>query len=276
MAAVIEVERERFAVVAGGRRLMVEELRPAPGRPDGGPTLVFLHEGLGCIPVWRDVPRRLCARLGLPGIVYDRWGYGGSDPLDRPRRPRYLHDEAELFLPALLDALGVDRVVLVGHSDGGTIALLNAAAHPHRVEALATIAAHVLVEEETLAGIREAVAAFERGDLAPRLRRYHGERTEAVFRAWADTWLSPGFRDWNVQDRLPRVTAPVLVVQGGADVYGTARQMDAIAAGARGPAEPLLLPGLGHAPHLEAKEPVLAALVAFVEKALAEPGRRRT
>lgn len=264
------IERERFTAVAAGRRLAVETLRPADARDDG-PPLVFLHEGLGCIAMWRDVPATLCARLGLPGIVYDRWGYGGSEPFDRSRHARYLHDEAELFLPALLDALGIDRpVVPVGHSDGGTIALLHAAAFPHRVQALVTIAAHVFVEEVTLAGIREAVAGYERGDLARRLARRHGERTEAVFRAWADTWLAPWFRDWNVEDRLHLVEAPALVVQGEADAYGTPLQVEAIVRGISEPAQALLLPGLGHAPHLEAPDRVLDAVAAFLEPALCD------
>jgi pimeloyl-ACP methyl ester carboxylesterase len=262
------MERERLTVEAAGRRLAVERLTP-DGSSGTGPTLVFLHEGLGSIGLWKDIPDRLAGRLGLPALVYDRWGHGGSEPFDGARTARYLHDEAELFLPALLDALGVAEVALVGHSDGGTIALLHAAAFPERTRALVAVAAHVLVEDVSLAGIRAAVGAYERGDLRRRLARQHGERTDAVFRAWADTWLAPWFRGWNVEDALPRIRAPVLVVQGEADPYGTRRQVDAIAAGVAGPCRTLLLPGLGHAPHHEARDAVVDALASFLAEALA-------
>jgi pimeloyl-ACP methyl ester carboxylesterase len=174
-----------------------------------------------------------------------------------------------VFLPALLDALA-STAGRAGRATatGGTIALLHAAACPHRVAALVTIAAHVFVEEVSLAGIRATVSSYERGDLARRLARRHGAGTEAMFRAWADTWLAPWFRDWNVEDRLPLVEAPALVVQGEADAYGTPRQVEAIVRGVSGPARPLLLPGLGHAPHLEATEAVLDAVAGFVEEAV--------
>jgi pimeloyl-ACP methyl ester carboxylesterase len=261
------MERERLTLEAAGRRLAVERLTPEGAA--AGPALVFLHEGLGSIAAWKDVPARLARRLGLPAVVYDRWGYGGSEPLEGERTDRYLHDEAERFLPALLDGLGIGEAALVGHSDGGTIALLHAASFPERVRAVVAIAAHVDVEEAALEGIRAAVAAHGRGELRRWLERQHGGEAERVFRAWADTWLAPWFRGWSIVDALPRITAPVLVVQGGADAYATRRQVDAIAAGVAGPCRTLVPPGLGHAPHLEAPEAVLDAAAAFLGEALA-------
>ena len=259
-----KVGRERRTVEVAGRRLAVEELRPA--EVTAGPALVLLHEGLGSIAMWRDIPDRLAAKLGLRTVVYDRWGYGGSDPLEGTRGKGYLHEEAELFLPGLLDALGIGEAALVGHSDGGTIALLFAAAFPERVRAQAVIAAHVFVEEAALAGIRDAVAAYREGGLARRLARHHGDKTDAVFRAWADTWLAPWFRDWNIEDRLPRIKAPTLVVQGASDPYGGEAQLEAIMRGLGGPKEALLLPGMGHSPHLEAPERVVEAVAGFLAR----------
>lgn len=263
------IGRQRRTVEVAGRRLAVEELRPA--ETAAGPALVLLHEGLGSIAMWRDIPARLATKLRLRTVVYDRWGYGGSDRLEGTRGKGYLHDEAEVFLPGLLDALGIGETALVGHSDGGTIALLFAAAFPERVRAQAVIAAHVFVEDAALAGIREAVAAYREGGLARRLARHHGDKTDSVFRAWADTWLAPWFRDWNIEDRLPRIKAPTLVVQGAADPYGGEAQLEAIMRGLGGPKEALLLPGMGHVPHLEAPEQVGAAVAGFLARHLGTP-----
>lgn len=260
------VERMALSVEVLGRELAVERLRPDAAAE--GPTLVFLHEGLGCIALWRDVPARLSQRLGLPAIVYDRRGHGRSAPFPGPRGLRYLHEEAEEQLPALLQALGIGEAVPVGHSDGGTIALLFAAAFPERTRALVTLAAHVFVEDITLEGIEEAARAYEAGELASRLRRHHGEKTDALFRAWADTWRAPWFRGWNVEDRLPRVRAPALVIQGEDDRYGTALQVEAIARGLGGPCRTLMLEGVGHAPHLEAPDAVIDATASFVGSSL--------
>lgn len=227
--------------------------------------MVFLHEGLGCIAMWKDFPARLCERLGCEGVVYDRWGYGRSEAFDRPRTVRYLHDEAELFLPEVLDALAVPRALLFGHSDGGTIALLFAAAHPERTAALVTEAAHVFVEEVTLAGIKAAGEAYATTDLPRRLARYHGEKTDGVFKAWYDTWLSPEFRSWNIEAALPRITAPILILQGAEDEYGTPSQVEAIARGVGGPATSAILPGCAHVPHLQAPDLVLDRVAAFVD-----------
>jgi pimeloyl-ACP methyl ester carboxylesterase len=263
------VERKRAVIKAGGRELAVQVLRPEDCAP--GPTLVFLHEGLGSIALWRDFPTRLCTTLGLPGLVYDRWGHGGSEPLDRPRTLRYLHEEAALFLPEVLAACGVARPVLIGHSDGGTIALLFAARLPDVPVALVTEAAHVFVEDLTVAGIRAAGRAFAETDLPARLARYHGEKTGTLFGAWHDRWLSPDFRSWNIAAEIAAVTCPVLVLQGEADQYGTPAQVEAIARGVAGPTETALLPGIGHAPHQEAPDRVLALIADFLRRHLA-PG----
>jgi pimeloyl-ACP methyl ester carboxylesterase len=266
------VQRERSTIKAAGRRLAVQRLRP-----DGamaGPPLLFLHEGLGCVAMWKDFPSRLCARLGLEGVCYDRWGHGLSEPLDRPRDARYLHDEALVFLPEVLRGLGIEHAALFGHSDGGTIALLFAAAFPQAAAALVTEAAHVFVEEETLAGIRAAVGTYATTDLPARLARYHGDKTGGLFRAWHETWLSPAFRDWNIEAELPRIGCPSLLLQGEADEYGTAAQVETIARGVAGPVETGLLPGCGHAPHLQAADAVLERAARFLERHLArEIGR---
>lgn len=256
------MQAERSTIKAAGRGLAVTRLKP--DGPRDGPPLVFLHEGLGCTALWRDFPAALCARLGWEGVVYDRWGHGRSEPFDRPRHAGYLDDEAEVFLPALLDALAIPRCALFGHSDGGTIALLFAAAHPGRAAALVTEAAHVFVEELTLAGVRAAGEAYRTTDLPRRLARYHGERTESVFRGWHDTWLSPGFRGWNVEAALPRVASPLLVLQGAEDEYGTEAQVEAIGRGARGPVETAILPACAHVPHRQARAAVLERAAAFL------------
>ena len=261
------MERNRAVIKAAGRGLAVQWLRPEACAAE--PTLVFLHEGLGSIALWRDFPTRLCARLGLPGLVYDRLGHGQSEPLDRPRDLRYLHDEAERFLPEVLAACGVDRPVLIGHSDGGTIALLFAARFPDLPVAVVTEAAHVFVEDITVDGIRAAGRAFADTDLPSRLARYHGEKTETLFRAWHDRWLSPDFRSWNIAAEIAAVTCPVLVLQGEADQYGTRAQVEAIARGVAGPAEAVLLPGIGHAPHHEAPDGVLDLIDGFLRRQLA-------
>ena len=257
-----ELRARTFAVRAGKHTLQAMTVAPA-GETADRPTLVLLHEGLGSIAQWRDFPHQLAAATGLPALVYDRVGHGGSGPLTAAREAHYLHQEAEESLPAVLEACGVAAPLLVGHSDGGTIALLYAAVFPDNPCAVVTEAAHVFVEDVTLAGIRAAVEAYESGDLRDRLARHHGERTGPMFRGWSDTWLSPGFRHWNIEAALPHIRCPLLAIQGEDDEYATPAQLRAIAAGAPG-AETLLLPGCGHTPHHQARERVLQAIVRFV------------
>ncbi|POZ60087.1 alpha/beta fold hydrolase [Chromobacterium alticapitis] len=227
------------------------------------PCLVFLHEGLGCDAMWKDFPDQLCRATASPGLVYDRQGYGKSDPLSRPRAIHYLHEYALVELPLLLQSLLPDRdYILVGHSDGGSIALLHAAEQPARLKGVIAVAAHVFVEDLTLAGIRQARDAWHAGKLAG-LARHHGDKTEALFHAWADTWLSPGFAHWNIEYALPSISSPLLAMQGAGDQYGSAAQLDAIAGQSRRGRQ-ALLPDCGHSPHLESPQAALAAMADFI------------
>ncbi len=260
----VPVHRHRFDLHAAGHRLHAERL--SPPHAVAGPSLVFLHEGLGSIGQWRHFPAELCARTGLPGLVYERWGHGQAEPLTGPRPDGYLEREARDSLPEVLATCGiVEPPILFGHSDGASIALLFAAAHPKRVRAVIGEAAHVFIENVCLDGIRQAVAAYEQGPVRDGLRRYHGANTEILFRGWCDTWLRPTRRHWNVEAQLPRIVCPTLIIQGADDEYATRAQVDAIAVGVSGPTEILWLPACGHVPHHQAREPVLDAAARFID-----------
>jgi pimeloyl-ACP methyl ester carboxylesterase len=224
------------------------------------PTLVFLHEGLGSVDLWRDFPDKLAAASGRRAFIYSRAGHGRSDVPDGPRTSRFMHDEALDVLPGLLAAHGIERPILVGHSDGASIALIHAAQHP--VTALVLLAPHVFVEDISVASIVEARETFESTDLRERMARYHRD-AERTFRLWNDVWLAPEFRDWNIEDVLPGVTAPALLIQGEHDQYGTLAQVEAVRDGVSGPTELVVL-DCQHAPHLEAPEETLEAAARFV------------
>ena len=253
-----------FDLSVGDHALRVRTIASVDAAAAHRPTLVFLHDSLGCITTWRAFPETLAAALGCDALVYDRRGYGASSPFGpEPRTPRYLEEEAEV-LARVLDACRIPEAVLFGHSDGGSIALVAAARRPEVVRAVVTEGAHVFVEERTLAGIREARATLRTTDLRERLRRHHGERTDGVTSAWIDVWLSPGFRDWSIESYLPRIRCPVLVLQGTDDEYGTPAQVRAIAKGVAGPARAQLIPGVGHTPHRAAPDEVLRLATAFL------------
>ncbi|PKP67441.1 MAG: alpha/beta hydrolase, partial [Alphaproteobacteria bacterium HGW-Alphaproteobacteria-5] len=226
-AASEKADRRRLVIHDGRYRLPVEIIEP-PVRSTGttGPMLVFLHEGLGSIAQWRDFPFAVSLAAHLSAVVYERGGYGNADPLDGPRSIRYIHEEALQSLPEVLRQLQIEDAILIGHSDGGSIALIFAALWPQKVRGIITEAAHVFVEDSTLAGIREAVNQYDSTDLPERLLRYHGSNTEAAFRGWSETWLSPAFRDWNIEEYLPGVRCPVLAIQGRDDEYGTPAQVE--------------------------------------------------
>lgn len=229
------------------------------------PVLVFLHEGLGCIELWRDFPEKICNATGLNGIVYDRLGHGKSDPLPQHRTPAYLHDEALIYLPPFLEKTGVDNPFFIGHSDGGTIALLYAAQHPGRTAGFITEAAHVFLEDITVRGIQKAVEAYESGKLKKGLIKYHGDKTDALFYGWAYTWLSPEFRHWNIVDELKSIYAPSLIIQGNDDEYGTEKQVDAIVNTVQGETEKCIIPECGHVPHHQAGDAVTERMVEFIK-----------
>ena len=227
------------------------------------PVLVFLHEGLGCTAMWRDFPARLCAATGCEGLVYDRRGYGQSSPLGAARGIHYLHGYALNELPAVLAALLPERDYwLVGHSDGGSIALIHAAERPARLRGVITEAAHVFVEAVTLEGIRAAREAWEAGKLKG-LQHFHGDKTVNIFAAWADTWLEPSFAYWNIEYLLPAIACPVLALQGSGDQYGSAAQLAAIA-GKTPHGQQQMLPACGHTPHAEAADATLDAMRRFI------------
>jgi pimeloyl-ACP methyl ester carboxylesterase len=227
------------------------------------PTLVFLHEGLGSIDLWRGVPIEVAHAVGgAPVLTYARHGHGASGPARMPRPVSYMHREADVVLPAVLDEFDVERPVLIGHSDGASISLL-AAGGGIAVSALVCLAPHVFVEPESIAGIERARDTFESGGMVDRMRRYHRDPS-ATFRGWNDVWLSDEFRSWNIEDRLAGITAPVLAIQGRDDQYGTLAQLDAIEAGVSGGFDRLVLAGVGHSPHVEARSDVVLAIAGFL------------
>jgi benzoate-CoA ligase len=230
--------------------------------PSADRTLVFLHEGLGSISLWKDFPQRLARASGCNALVYSRHGNGFSDPLAGPRLPDYMHREALDVLPELLDRLAIRKPILFGHSDGASIAVIHAAAHP--VTGVILLAPHVFVEDLAVKSIRAAKIAYETADLRPRLARHHGD-VERTFRGWNDIWLHDDFRAWNIEECLPALRCPVLAIQGADDEYGTFEQIDRIAAKADG-VEVCKLPDCRHSPHRDQPDAVIGAAVRFIRR----------
>jgi pimeloyl-ACP methyl ester carboxylesterase len=249
----------------GGRRLEVVDL---PGDP-GEDALVMLHEGLGSVSAWRGFPEALQQATSRRVIVFSRFGHGRSDPPPAPRTPAFFHEEALVVLPEVLRLLGVERPILVGHSDGASIGLVHAAANP--VRGLVLLAPHVFVEDVTLAAIRDTRERFETTDLRERLARHHDD-PDVAFRNWCDVWLDPAFRSWTLERDAERVSCPVLLVQGADDPYGTLEQLDRIEARVEGPVRRLVV-SAGHSPHRDTPAQVVREIALFVEE-LAGVARR--
>jgi pimeloyl-ACP methyl ester carboxylesterase len=249
----------------GDRQL---EYRVWRSRADAAPSLVLLHEGLGCVGLWGDFPARLAAATGRTILAYSRTGYGGSSPVALPRPLDYVQREARDCLPRVLDAIGFERGALVGHSDGASIAAIHAGALcDPRVRALSLMAPHFIVEDMTVAAIARAREAYAAGDLCRKLTRWHAN-VDVAFRGWNDAWLDPKFREWDITACLPAITAPVQLIQGDADPYGSVRQIDVARTALPAPPDVALLPGVGHAPHKEAPETTLEHIRRFVSPLL--------
>jgi pimeloyl-ACP methyl ester carboxylesterase len=229
---------------------------------DGRRALVLLHEGLGSVGLWRDFPGRLNEATGRRVVAFSRFGHGRSEPPPRPRTPAFFHEEALEVLPDVLEQVGASEPILVGHSDGASIALIHAGHHP--VTGIALLAPHVFVEDVTVAEIRVARERYTEGGLRDRMARHHDD-VDAAFWGWCDVWLDPAFRDWSLEADAERVRCPTLLIQGVEDPYGTLEQLDRIQARVRGPVQRVEVPG-GHSPHLDAAEPVLASLAEFVDR----------
>lgn len=250
----------RVTVTAGGRKLDGLCMGPPP---QAGPVIVMLHEGLGSIEMWKDFPERVADATGHGVFVYSRAGYGQSDPADLPLPVDYMTREAVDVLPDILDAIGGDSVVLFGHSDGATIAAIHAGSvSDSRVRGLILMAPHFFTEKGGLEAIAAAKTAFEEGDLAEKLARYHRDATGA-FRGWNDAWLDPKFHDWNVADAIDHWRIPVLAIQGRDDEYGTLAQIEEIEERIYSPLEVAILDDCGHAPHRDRPDETLAAIAEF-------------
>jgi pimeloyl-ACP methyl ester carboxylesterase len=222
----------------------------------------MLHEGLGCVSMWRDFPSRLSSATRRRVLVLSRYGYGRSEPLEQPRTPAYLHDEALVSLPELLDRLELHAPLLFGHSDGASIALIHAASSGRRIAGIVALAPHVKVEDISVESIRAARDKFLYGNLRARLSRHH-EHVDSMFWGWNDIWLADAFRDWNIEALLPRVECPVLAIQGEQDEYGTMEQVESIARSAPH-VELLRLGDCRHSPHRDQPQRTLEATRRFI------------
>ncbi len=247
---------------AGGHELEYVWHGPPPSE---APTIVFLHEGLGCVSMWRDFPLKVAEATRCGALVYSRAGYGNSDPVALPRPVSFMHTEALVTLPEVLKAAGVRDAILFGHSDGGSIALIYAGSErvDVRLRGLVLEAPHVFVEDIGIESIAKAAVNYEKGDLRTKLERHHGANVECAFWGWNKVWLDPSFRSWNIEEYLPQVRVPVLLIQGEQDEYGTLRQVEAIKGACAGPVHTLILPNCGHSPHRDQQERTLQAIVDF-------------
>ena len=259
-------------IIIGGKRLEMLWHGPPPKQ---APTLVFLHEGLGCVAMWRDFPARLAEATGCGAMIYSRLGYGCSDPCDLPRPVRFMHEEGLTVLPQVLNITGVEQCILIGHSDGGSIAIIYAGgttAAP--LLGLVTEAAHVFCEEISVRSIEKARKAFLNTDLRSKLAKYHGTNVDCAFWGWNGVWLHPEFIHWNIERYLADIRVPMLAIQGENDHYGTPAQIASI--GRKAGAEVALLSDCAHSPHHDQPEPTFEKMKAFVLSILAEKKKQTT
>ena len=259
------MSKNEYLIVDGKRHEMIL-YGPSPKE---APTLVFLHEGLGCAAMWRDFPVRLADATGCGALVYSRLGYGNSDPCALPRSIHFMHDEGQKVLPKLLKLVGVQKCILVGHSDGGSIAIIFAGSKVAiPILGLITESAHIFCEEKTLDSIRKARDLFNKGGLRRKLKKYHGDNIDCAFWGWNSAWLHPDFRYWNLEKYVSEIKVPMLVIQGENDEYGTPAQVESIARLAGAGVEIWMLPNCGHNPHHEQDAVVFHAMKNFIRRVL--------
>ena len=236
-----------------------------PEATANSPTLVFLHDALGCIAAWKNFPKLLCQKLNCNGILYDRIGHGNSSPSTTKRKINYLETEAVKVVPIILQELKIENPILVGCSDGASIALIFAA-HFREVSAVISIAGHAYVEEITLAGIEESKTYLQQKSIFEKLEKLHGAKTQQLIDDWAETWLSPKFRNWNINSILKNIQCPTLVLQGELDNYATPEHCKSIVTNIGKNAKGVMIKDAGHFPHLEKTELVIALIQDFLEK----------
>ncbi|WP_091463769.1 alpha/beta fold hydrolase [Flavobacterium urocaniciphilum] len=236
------------------------------GNYSNKPTIIFLHDSLGCIELWRDFPQQLSDFAQCNVLVYDRQGYGKSSPFSYSKRDNYYVELEADILNELLNYWQIEKAILFGHSDGGSIALITAAKYPTKILGIITEGAHVFVEDITLKGINEAKVQFETTDLKTKLEKYHGEKTEAMFWAWASTWTTDEFKSWNIENFLPMIECNSLIIQGEEDEFGSLMQVESIVKNSRGNSEKLIIPNIKHNPHKETPELILEKSSEFINQ----------
>lgn len=253
----------------GNQRLNVDgnylEYRWIGRQLAGQPVLVFLHEGLGCVNLWRDFPDKLSYATGLPAFVYSRKGYGDSVHQEQPRTMDFMHIEGINVLPMVLEEAGIESAILIGHSDGASIAIIHTGnSDDDRIKGLILEAPHLFVEQKTIKGIRQTKTMYKQGNLRNRLKRYHGENVDSAFWGWIQIWLNPAFESWNIEEYVPRISVPTMIVQGCADEYGTDAHIEALKSLLPGTVEIVELPDCGHSPHIEKAKDTLEAMTNFI------------
>jgi pimeloyl-ACP methyl ester carboxylesterase len=253
------LQQEFGEITVDGKRLETRWLEP---RDRAAPTIVMLHEGLGSVGLWKEFPQQLAERTGCGVFAYSRYGHGGSAKLADKRPIEFMHHEGEVVLPELLDKLAIANPIVLGHSDGGSIALIFAGKYPGRVRGLILEAPHVFVEDLSVSSIQAAKVAYETTNLRARLGCYH-EHVDATFWGWNDIWLEPQFRGWNIESYLRTIRCPVLCLQGDEDEYGTRAQLEAIAEQVP-ETEIVMLPACGHSPHRDQFDAALEKMAEFV------------
>jgi len=230
------------------------------------PTIIFLHDSLGCIKLWRDFPEKIGQLTKCNTLVYDRQGYGKSCPFVYSKRDNYYMEQEADLLSELLEYWNIDSAILFGHSDGGSIALITAGKYPKKIQGVVTEGAHVFVENLTINGIEEAIQLYKTTDLQSKLEKYHGSKTDEMFWAWASTWTTDKFKNWNIEKFLPKIECHSLIIQGEKDEYGTLKQVESITTQTNGQSTQLVIPKVKHTPHKEVPEIILEKTGEFINQ----------